>query len=1017
MIRLALERPISTFIAAATLVAIGAFSLWNLPASFLPELQRPDLEILTRSDGRSQDEMLHGMTRPLEQRLTAIPGIRSLRSETRDGISRVRLETRWQTDADRLLIEVARRIDGAGAIAIDDQTLMLVETELAPVVEVALTGGTSSVERDAFARKVLLPELARIPGAGRLEAIGMAPLHVVVRPRVAALASRNLTTADLLDRLERVGRPVSAGRVREGAAVRPMIARETVASLEELGQVQIAAPGGATRLKDLATFALEEISDGSSCGWNGEPGVLFRLFRAPGANAVDLSRRVDKTLERFRGRANFGFELTVVADSSREVVAALSRLGLAAFAGILLGTLVLRFMLGTWAPTLALAIVIPASMLTAFAAFYFWGLSLNVISIAGLALASGLLVDNSVIVLEAIETARAQGIDRPRLAGTRQIAVAVVASAVTTIVVFLPLLYLRGLARAFFGEQAFAIVSSLGASLLFSLTLTPVLARRRRIARRLRAPGLGRLLPLLDRTLARPFPTVALGTLLVGASLLAAWTLPRALFPEGEERVLRIEYRLAPQLTAVEIDRQATEVESVVRAAVPDARLASMLTVRDFDVEGNRSVDRMRFDPSGRIDLELDSAAATRETRQRLTAVLGGLPDVSARVLERPGALTVVAGAGQDDFEVVVSAADEAGVIALARRISAEVESGTGLRPAASRKRRQLPVFRLRWDEQRLARLSLDRNELERQTRVALQREQAGRIDMVGVRPEILVESGLAASPGLLTLGPIDTQAGSANGDAQARIVPLAALASIEPGLRPALLYREDGRPAIRLQLESTGETARARDAIGLADLLAGIPLAADENARLAGAAQEVASSFHQLRLALLLSLLLVFLTLAAVYESLLLPLLIMTTVPAAGGGAFGLLALTGQSLNIMSFLGLILLGGIVVNNAIVLVHRIEQHRRAGQPEATAVRDAVAERYRPILMTTLTTMIGMLPLALLGGEGVELRRALATAVLGGLVTATFASLLFVPALHAIVEPFRSRVIPERVTAS
>jgi HAE1 family hydrophobic/amphiphilic exporter-1 len=222
-------------------------------------------------------------------------------------------------------------------------------------------------------------------------------------------------------------------------------------------------------------------------------------------------------------------------------------------------------------------------------------------------------------------------------------------------------------------------------------------------------------------------------------------------------------------------------------------------------------------------------------------------------------------------------------------------------------------------------------------------------------------------------------------------LVPLSALARLTHGARPADLERQDGRPAVRLAFDGP-----LRDP---GTLLTGLAVRADEELAPGGKALELIRAFGQLRLALVLSLLLVFLTLAALYESFRLPLVVMSTVPVAIGGALGLLLVTGQSLNVLSFLGLILLGGIVASNAIVIVHRADEHRRDGVPIDEALRRAGAERYRPVLMTTLTTLAGMLPLAVLGGEGSELRQSLATAVIGGMVAATFASLLLAPVLQ------------------
>jgi multidrug efflux pump subunit AcrB len=734
-------------------------------------------------------------------------------------------------------------------------------------------------------------------------------------------------------------------------------------------------------------------------------------------------------------------KLAVVDDRSREVLGALAELGLGALFGLLLGTAVLRLILGAWRPTLGLAVVVPASLLTAFVGFSLWGAALDVVSLAGLALAAGMLVDSSIVVLEAIETARAQGAPEPAIAGARQIALPVIASFCTTAVVFLPLIYLRGLARAFFGVQAFAIVTSLAASLLFSLTVTPVLAGNRGERRERggldektagravgRSVGRGHYLRLLDRVLARPFLVVVAALAVAALALLAFTRLPRELVPEAVSSDLVVRWRLAPDLTPEAARKLGVAVEE--------------LAARTAGTGGGKAPERTALqlpppepgedrDETGRLFLTFPDVASAASARPRLVAALGRLPDVETWIEPRPSAFVDAIQSAGRRLEVVATAADPARAEALAARAATALgATSAARRRAASGDRPQAAVL-LSWDLARLAALGLDRAEVEAQVRQSLGDQVAGRLRLEGVEPEILVRAVEPADPRLLPVSiPASGEPGSLSG-----VVPLAALARLVPGARPSYLERQDGRPAARRAFEAV----HGDPEVTLARMNQATKRGAGEEISLAGQALELRRAFGQLRLALLLSFALVFLTVAALYESFRIPLVVMVTVPVALGGALGLLLLAGQSLNILSFLGLILLGGIVANNAIVLVHRIEENRRAVPAEdadrgsvgllapsgafgssqslrgelshypdpvesprdriTAAIRRAAAERYRPIVMTTICTLAGMLPLAALGGPGVELRRSLALAVMGGTLTSVFASLLLVPVLY------------------
>jgi HAE1 family hydrophobic/amphiphilic exporter-1 len=982
VIRRAIERPVSTLLGALTVVVLGVFSLLRLPISLLPSLERPGLTITATAPDSAREELLEGVTRPLEQRLAAIPGVTAVRSSTGDGTARVRVESEWQTDPDRLRIEAERRLAGLETPGVS-LAVELVAGDPEPIVEVAVFGGEPGV-RTAFTREVLVPELARLEGAGKVETLGLAPLHPVVRPRAAALAARGLTPADLVARLKPVGAGVAAGRARAGSVVRPLLVREDALSLDALRALRLQGPKGESVLGDVAGVALEEVRDGSFFRLDGREGTLVRVYRAPEANAVALAARARERVGELGRRSGSGLRVQVVADRSREVAGALRELGIAALVGLALGIVVLRLLLGRWRPTLALAVAVPASMLATFSAFHLCGVPLDVVSLAGLALAAGMLVDSSIVVLEAIETARARGEAEPEIAGTRQIALPVVAGFLTTSVVFLPLVYLQGLARAFFGAQAFAIVASLAASLLFSLTVTPVLARsRRRGPARGWTPGRAAYLRLLDAGLARPaLPVLAAGAA-TAVALLALAVLPRELVPDAPTRDLVVRYRLDPDLAPDAARRVGATVEARTAAA-----LASVRTER-FAWQSPEQAARDDAEETGRIELRFPDPASAARARGRLRAALA-VPDVEVWVEPRPSAFLQSIERTGRRLEVVASAATPERAAALARRVETRLRGVAGLRETHLRRDQERTALLLAWDVPRLAALGADRDRLEAQVREALGDQTAGRVRIDGVDPGIVVRPTEDEDPALLPVVPSVVK-----GDGPGA-VPLGALARLTPGIRPAALEREDGLPAMRLAFDGGRGSRANRDPL---ELLHGIARAADEQVAPGGQALELGRAFSQLRLALSLSLLLVFLTVAALYESLRTPLVVMTTVPVALGGALGLLALSRQTLNVFSFLGLILLAGIVVNNAIVLVHRIEDHLRAGEGLDRAVREAGAERYRPILMTTLATVAGMLPMALLGGEGVELRRSLALAVIGGMSLSTFASLLLVPVLY------------------
>jgi HAE1 family hydrophobic/amphiphilic exporter-1 len=952
MIDAVLRRPVSVLVATAALCALGLFSLAKLPISLLPSIERPKLVVIAKAEASSREEMLHGVTRPIERRLSSVPGITSIESETADGESRIELGSAWQADPDRLRIDVARRIEGAAEVAVDELLIEVAGTDVSPVIEVAVTG-TSGAARTRIAERVVLPELARLEGAGKIEVIGATPLRVLVQPRAAALVARNLTALDVEERLRAVGTAIAAGRVREGASVRPIVITQPVRGVDDLKALLVRD----VPLGEIADVTLREVPDDTrylqrARVRDSADAVLLRIHRAPNANAVALARAVRARVKELNVGA------VVVNDRSEEVTRALAELAFAALAGVLLGTFVLRFMLGAWRPTLALGVVVPAALLASFSAFSFAGIQLDVISLAGLALATGLLVDNSIVVLESIESARAAGKADAVAAGTKQIIVAVVASSITLMIVFAPLLYLRGLARALFGEQAVAVVASVAASLILSLTLTPVLAQRDATSTRPRSPGLASYLRLLERTSARPWRAYAMAILGIAIACALSALLPRELFARGGDRALVIDARLPPDL---DVDAARGLGEELWRTT-PNAR--AMIQ------DGSRVVLECGGNASA-FPFARDSKAEAPPPHSTL------VPGVRAVEHTKPSAFIESLSGDANRLELVASAATEAEADTLAMRVTNAMQRAHFTRVDEEPAR---AAMLLRW------RAGFQPGLMEREVRAALATTDLGQVDISRAESAIRL---LPVAPNDLRVVPVR------NGE---RVVPLAALAAARIARRTPVAIRDQGRPSHRLTFEGSGE-------------IPALATSGTERIRVTGHARELADAFAQLKLAGALAVILLYLTVAAFYESLRLPLLIMAALPFAAAGALIALLVTGQSLNVMSLIGLVFLGGVVVNHTVVLLDRAEQLRRTGLERVSAMRAAAADRYRPVIMTTVTAILGMLPLAILGGPGVELRRAVAIAVAGGLVTATIGTLLIIPLLY-VARASARRVIQE-----
>ncbi len=328
MLRQLFERPVSVSIGALTLVLLGFFSLLRLPVSLLPTLERPRLVVTVRDADLAREELVRRVVEPLERRLLSLPGVLEVHARVEDGACTLRLETEWQTDVDRLRIDAERRLAEVSGSGVDEMTVRVEAGDRQPVLQIAVLGGRSPADQALFADKVLIPELGRLTGAGRLQRSGGASLRPVVRPNAAALAARGLTSADLVERLGEVGRTLPVGRLRDGARVRPLTIREPVHSLAELADRRLGGETGVT-LGEVAQVSIEEVPAAGIFRSDGEAGVLVEVHRAPGANAVLLARAARAAVADLVRRAGGGPgapRLEVVRDASLEVTAALTRL-------------------------------------------------------------------------------------------------------------------------------------------------------------------------------------------------------------------------------------------------------------------------------------------------------------------------------------------------------------------------------------------------------------------------------------------------------------------------------------------------------------------------------------------------------------------------------------------------------------------------------------------------------------------------------------------------------------------
>lgn len=1014
------KRPITTTMAVLIVTLIGIVALLQLPIDLLPEVTHPTLTVRTDYPHVGPQEVEDLVTRPIEEAVAAIAGVETIASSSSEGESSVRISFDWGTDLDAAAEEVRSRIERVkGQLPEEAETPSVFKFDLAAFPIVFL--GVSSAQMDPktlreFTEERIERRLERVPGVASVDIRGGLRRQVQVnldRDRMLALGLSADRVTQLL-RNENLNRP--AGKVEEGNMDVFLRTVGEYRGAEEIGSTVVAVREGVPiYLRDIADVrdGSEEIT--SVVRINGKPGIRLSLNKQSGANTVEVAdailAEVDRLNEDFHQ-----IEVIPIIDTSSYIRDAMSNVSSNAIVGGLLAVLVLFFFLRSVRSTLVIATVTPITVAATFALIYLNGYTLNIMTFGGLALGVGMLLDNAVVVLENIFRKREEGLDAQTCAieGTQEVAAPLIATTLTTMVVFLPILFMKGMAGVMYRQLAVVVAFSQLASLIAGLTLIPVLAAR--MLRRGEAHPHSRWQPMerfyawsesfltsLEERYRRAveWALANRSTVVIGAAVLFVLSLavvPRIgseLMPQTDEGEIRINAEMAVGTRLELMDETFLKIEQIAVEEVPE--LESMLTTvggGGWRATGGHTGElRLTLvDPTQR---ERSSAEVADALRARLSALPG------ARVRAREGSglfiLNMALGGGEEGLMVEVRGHDLDTGYALAEQVQRALAGVDGLTDTRIGRDPGRPERVIRINREKIARMGLSMDQVAGIIETNVAGSRATVLRQAGREYDIVVR---LAEPDRELLGDINqVSLVSAAGEA----VPLRNVVDVRYSRGPVIIDREDQERIIYV----TANAAAGRDIGTMAEqaraALRQIDMPEGFAVVVGGEYEEQQKASRQLVLALLLAVVLVYMVMAAQFEDLLDPFVVMFSVPTAAVGVFFTMWLTGTTFNIQSYIGMILLIGIVTNNAIVLIDYVNLLRRR---DGFALREAVVEggrrRLRPILMTTAATVLGLIPLALGIGQGAEVQASMARVVIGGMTVSTLITLILVPVIYMTI---------------
>lgn len=1027
---LSIRRPVLVLMIISALIVLGLVSYTRLPVELFPSVDFPFVSVTVVYPGAGPEEVELLVAKPLEEQLSSLPNVRQVRTQASEGFTLVAVEFELGTNSDAAAADVRQRVDIARARFprdVEQPVVQKFDFAAEPVLNIGVGGARSPRELRRLADDIIKPRFERVAGVAAVNVTGGRVREIRVEVDQDRLRAYGLSLVQIQETLRAENLNIPGGLLTEGSREFLVRLSGQFASLAEIADLRIRRSDGSTiRLGDVAAIRDVEKDPVEYTRLNGRDSVGITVQKQAGANTVGVADGVKKAIGELRRALPPDVTFGIAQDQSLFIRSSIADVQGNLLLGSALATIVVFLFLHNLRSTIIIALSLPVAIVATYLPMFMFGFTVNIMSLLALAVAIGLMVDNAIVVNEnisrhlAFEPTPAEAARR----GAQEIELAVMASNLANIAVFVPIAFTRGIVGQFFRQFGMTVVFANVFSIVIGFTLTPMLS-----ARWLRREGetrtrlqryfdgwdaaFDRLARRYQRVLAWALrhraATLGVAALAFVASimLVASPLIGKEFFPASDTGEFAVRITMPQGSSLAQTDRATRQAEDALQQ-VPEVktfftRVGATSTGFGFATPGSQTAE---------IAVSLvDRGERTRSIEDVMSALrqrLAGIPAAEVKV-----AIAGTVGGGQAPIQVEVSGSDQRRLEALAAQVEEIVRRVPGTVNVDNTLAAGKSEIQVTLDRERAARLGLNAAIVGAALRSSIEGSAVTRYRVGGDEFDITVRSRLEDRNAVGRLGEIAVGV-APDGTA----IRLRDVASFVERRGPASVYRKD---RVRIAVISAALKDRPLGAV-VGDIKAKtdtLALPPGFGMFFAGEAQFQAESFRDMFISLALAVLFVYMVMAAQFESLVHPLTIMFSLPLAAVGVFPLLALTRINVSIMSLLGIIMLTGIVVNNAIIFVDYTNRLRARGRSRWDALLEAGATRLRPILMTSLVTILGGLPVALgLGSSGAEWRRPLGMAVLGGLMTSTFLTLLVVPVVYTLmdglVERFRRepKAVPE-----
>jgi len=1026
----AVKYPVTVLMLVLGVVLLGFISFGKLGTDLFPDLNNPKIYIELKAGERPPEEIEKNYVDQIESLAMRQSDVVEVSSISQAGLATIIVEYDWNKDMDEAFLDLQKELNSFSQNSdIEDFTISQYDPNAVPVMTIGLKNEniTNMDDLRKTAENYIRNELVRIEGVADVKLTGTDESEVVIETNRYLLESFGLTSDGIAAQINNYNRNVSGGSIVDMGLKYVVKGVSVLEDIEDLGNIIVGFKETATAgslpgitsspvtlssrvpvyLKDIATIGFANKDPENIVTLNGERCIGLLIYKEPKFITVEVVKSLDKTIIDLE-KALPGYKFIKVHDQGNYINNAIGEVKNTLIIGILLAVVILYVFLRRIGTTLVISIAIPISIIATFNLMYFNHLTLNIMTLGGLALGAGMLVDNAIVVLENITRLREEGVSfiESVIRGTGEVGAAITSSTITTIVVFLPIVYLHGASGEMFKDQAWTVAFSLLSSLAVALLVIPML-----VSVLFPDKYKGKKNPVvfkfhwysrfLEAVIVKRITVIVASVILMAIAAFLIPYLGSEFMPRSESTEFTVNLKL-PEGTSLQLtERTTASTESIIREMLGDKiRMIYCQSGSDknssFSQKGQSKGENTS---SIKVILNEEYASMAGEAISVIEKWLKTIPDMESGFTREETALQSSLGTSEAPFILEISGEDYSELERIIKECKAILETNPGLYNITTSLDEGTPEVEVTIDRFKTSYYNVTVENIINQVKSYLSGSSAGRFEKEGEMKDITIRLGDLS---LLNLSDMMIDAGTVK-------VPLSEIAEIKTVTSPIeITRRNQTRTCYIYAMINT--SAILDKVVREAELsLNTVSLPIDYKIEITGEELKRKESMSNLSFALLLSLILVFMVLASQFESVIQPFVIMLTIPFAGVGTVLIFFLLGKPLNMMAYIGIIMLGGIAVNNAILLIDRINQLRENGIPKKDAIVMAGTQRIRPILMTSLTTILALLPLTIGIGESASLRAPMALAVIGGLVSSTILTLVVIPCVYWVFDSFSLRI--------